>query len=63
MSELLNTIKNKDDGLPPLGPPHVKKNPTLKGHIVVDNVTVDFGKGVVAVQNASLDIKPGEFVC
>jgi len=63
MSELLNKIKNEDDGLPPLGPPHVKKNPTLKGHIVIDNVTVDFGKGVVAVQNASLDIKPGEFVC
>ena len=49
--------------LPPLGPAHLQKHPATKGHVVIDDVTVDFGKGVVAVKNASLDIKPGEFVC
>lgn len=49
--------------LPPLGPAHLQKNPADKGHVVIDDVTVDFGNGVLAVNNASLDIKPGEFVC
>jgi len=52
-----------DDKLPPLGQKRTQKNPAKKGHVVIDDVTVDFGKGVVAVKNASLDIKPGEFVC
>lgn len=51
------------DVLPPLGPLHTQKNPAVKGHVVIDNVTVDFGNGLVAVKDASLDIKPGEFVC
>lgn len=70
MNETLNIIENDNSAisveqgeLPPLGPPHTQKNPTIKGHVVIDDVTVDFGKGVVAVKNATLDIKPGEFVC
>lgn len=37
-----------------------------KGHIVADTVSIVFGKGSnahVAVEQASLDVKPGEFVC
>ena len=66
MSEVANIEEpkaNVSEVLPPLGPPHLQHHPALKGHIKIDNVTVDFGKGVVAVKNASLDIKPGEFIC
>lgn len=61
MNESIATVEK--NGLPPLGPAHSQKIPATKGHIVIDDVTVDFGNGVVAVKNASLDIKPGEFVC
>ena len=61
--ETSTEVQADKDPLPPLGPAHTQKNTALKGHVVIDDVTVDFGKGVVAVQNASLDIKPGEFVC
>ena len=54
---------DEQNKLPPLGPAHLQKNEVSKGHIVIDDVTVDFGNGVLAVNNASLDIKPGEFVC
>jgi NitT/TauT family transport system ATP-binding protein len=70
MNDTLNVIENKKpihpadfEALPPLGPAHLQKNPATNGHVVIDDVTVDFGKGVIAVKNASLDIKPGEFVC
>lgn len=53
----------KQDMLPPLSPAHLNKLKKTKGHIVIENVTVDFGKGVVAVKDANLEIQPGEFVC
>ena len=56
-------ILDEQSNLPPLGPAHLQKNAAIKGHVVIDDVTVDFGNGVLAVNNASLDIKPGEFVC
>jgi len=70
MSESVNVMKNNNDidhseevELPSLGATRTQKNPILKGHIVIDDVSVIFGKDVVAVENASLEIKPGEFVC
>jgi len=63
VKEVASDVNVSEVSLPPLGPGHTQKNPALKGHVVIDDVTVDFGNGVVAVQNASLDIKPGEFVC
>lgn len=48
--------------LPPMGETHVNKRRPDKGHIEIGNVTVDFG-GSLAVSDATLDIKPGEFVC
>jgi len=56
-------ILDEQSKLPPLGPAHLQMNAAIKGHVVIDDVTVDFGNGVLAVNNASLDIKPGEFVC
>jgi len=52
-----------EGNLPPMGHTHVQKKAATEGHVIIDNVTVDYGRGVVAVKNASLDIKPGEFVC
>lgn len=70
MNESVNAMKNNNKighndavGIPSLGATHTQKNPILKGHIVIDDVSVIFGKNVVAVENASLEIKPGEFVC
>ncbi|MFW5454615.1 ABC transporter ATP-binding protein [Thioalkalivibrio sulfidiphilus] len=34
-----------------------------KGHVSIEDISVVFGGDAVAVQNATLDIKPGEFVC
>lgn len=56
-------LTDDDVKLPSLGPAHIQKNPILKGHIVIDDVSVVFGKDTVAVENASLEIQPGEFVC
>jgi len=56
-------ILDEQNKLPPLGPAHLQKNVAIKGHVVIDDVTVDFGGGVLAVNNATLDINPGEFVC
>ena len=70
MNETMNVFESKKpltatetELLPPLGPAHLQKNPAINGHVIIDDVTVDFGRGVVAVKNASLDIQPGEFVC
>lgn len=49
--------------MPPLGKHHVNHNKPDKGHIQIDRVSVDFGGGALAVNDASLEIKPGEFVC
>ena len=63
-----NAVKNEnkastDEVLPSLGAAHTQKHPALKGHIKIEDVSVVFGKDVVAVEEASLEIKPGEFVC
>lgn len=50
-------------GMPPLGSPHMQQNKTSEGHIVIDNVSVKFPGGSVAVEGASLQVEPGEFVC
>ncbi len=59
------TVEQRVDGeiIPPLGKTHVNRYQPDKGHIRIDNVSVDFGAGSLAVSDASLDIKPGEFVC
>lgn len=47
----------------PLPKMHRQLHPVLKGHIEIEHVTVEFKDNVVAVKEASLDVKPGEFVC
>ncbi|AKH22334.1 hypothetical protein AAY24_16260 [Sedimenticola thiotaurini] len=49
--------------MPPLGKTRKTHYKPEKGHIEIDNVTVDFGNGSIAVNDASLEIMPGEFVC
>ena len=49
--------------LPPLGRTHKTHYKPDKGHIVIDQVSVDFGTANLAVADASLEIQPGEFVC
>ena len=64
MNGIKNVMKETNDvELPSLAQAHTQKNPILKGHIVIDDVSVIFGKDIVAVENASLEILPGEFVC
>lgn len=59
----MNVAQQQADEMPPLASSRVNKNPALKGHVKIENVSVDFGNGVLAVKDASLEIKPGEFVC
>lgn len=49
--------------LPPLPKLHRQHHPVSKGHVALDNVTVLFKGGVVAAEDATLDVRPGEFVC
>jgi NitT/TauT family transport system ATP-binding protein len=56
-------VERKPDELPPLGRPHVNKHVTEKGLVEIDNVTVEFGSQIRAVEQASLTINPGEFIC
>jgi NitT/TauT family transport system ATP-binding protein len=42
---------------------HSKKVKTDKGRVEIENVSVRFGNSVVAVDDCSLSIEPGEFVC
>jgi len=64
MNGIKSVMKESNDvELPALGQAHTQKNPVLKGHIIIDDVSVVFGKNIVAVENASLEILPGEFVC
>jgi NitT/TauT family transport system ATP-binding protein len=49
--------------LPPMGKTGVNHNRPNKGHVEIDSVSVDFGHGALAVDNASLEITSGEFVC
>lgn len=48
---------------PPMPKAHIQKHPVSQGQVVIEHVTVEFGGAVVAVNDASLDIRPGEFVC
>jgi len=48
--------------LPPLGKTHTTRLKADKGQVSIDGVTVDFG-GNVAVDDATLEIRPGEFLC
>lgn len=47
----------------PLPKLHRQLHPVSKGHVAIENVSVEFKDNVVAVREASLDVKPGEFVC
>jgi NitT/TauT family transport system ATP-binding protein len=62
ISDVDELFKNQDE-LPPLPGAHIQHHQAQKGHILLQDITVDFGNGVVAVDKASLEIKPGEFVC
>lgn len=50
------------DKLPPIAKPHINKRPAKKGLVELENVSVEFGD-IVAVEEASLTIQPGEFIC
>lgn len=49
--------------VPPLGNTHVNQYKPTKGHIRIQDVIVEFGSSALAVSDATLNIKPGEFVC
>jgi NitT/TauT family transport system ATP-binding protein len=55
--------QNTTDLMPPLAKAHLQHHAPTDGHIIIDDVSVKFPGGVVAVDGASLEIKPGEFVC
>jgi len=59
----MSTEDKKETSLPPLGKTHKTQYKPEKGHIEIHDVSVDFGSGVIAVNDASLEIMPGEFVC
>lgn len=63
VNEALGMPPEKTVELPPMAPGHMIRQAPTRGHIEMKNITVDFGHGVIAVKNASLDVKPGEFVC
>ena len=49
--------------MPPLGAPHMQQHKPSQGRIVIDDVSVKFPGGAVAVEGASLTVEPGEFIC
>ncbi len=59
----MSTEELKAKLLPPLGKTHKMRYKPEKGHIQIENVSVDFGGDVFAVNDAFLEIMPGEFVC
>ena len=59
----VDDLFNKKNELPPLPAKHRQLHQAQKGHIHLKNISVDFGSGVLAVEGASLEITPGEFVC
>jgi len=48
---------------PPMPKLHRQLHPVSNGHVVIEHVSVEFKGGVKAVNEATLDVKPGEFVC
>jgi len=59
----VDELFNKNEQLPPLPETHQQQHKAQKGHIDLKDISVDFGNDVVAVNGASLEITPGEFVC
>lgn len=59
----MSTEELNETSLPPLGDTRKTHYKPEKGHIEIDNVSVDFGNGTIAVNDAILEIMPGEFVC
>ncbi|HEU0202601.1 MAG TPA: ABC transporter ATP-binding protein [Burkholderiaceae bacterium] len=49
--------------LPPLPKLHLQRHPIEKGHVSIEHVSVKFKGGVTAIAGATLDVRPGEFVC
>ncbi len=54
---------DQEQKMPPLGAAHVQQYKPSQGRIVIDDVSVKFPGGAVAVEGASLKIEPGEFIC
>ncbi len=59
----VDELFKKVEQLPPLPATHQQHHQAKKGHIQLKDVSVDFGSGVLAVEGASLEVTPGEFVC
>lgn len=60
---IAHDISHETDSMPSLPKLHVQQNRPGFGHIAINNVSVRFPGGTAAVENASLEIRPGEFVC
>src|SRR5215467_13886703 len=61
---LKNIVQLKNRMAPP--PPAMPRVRSSKGHIVITDVGVAFGRGArrhAAVERTSLEVRPGEFVC
>lgn len=58
-----NMSDSAQAAIPPMGRTGINQYRPDKGHILIDQVSVDFGSGRLAVDNATLEIQPGEFVC
>ena len=60
---LKNIVKLAESAPPPKPKQRVRSS---KGHVVIDKVGITFGRGAqrhTAVEQTSLEVKPGEFVC
>ena len=60
---LKNIVKLAETAPPPKPKQRVRSS---KGHVVIDKVGITFGRGAqlhTAVEQTSLEVKPGEFVC
>ena len=60
---LKNIVKLAESAPPPKQKQRVRSS---KGHVVIDKVGITFGRGAqrhTAVEQTSLEVKPGEFVC
>lgn len=58
-----NMRDSEQPAIPPMGKTGVNQYQPDKGHIQIEHVSVDFGGPNLAVDDATLDIQPGEFVC
>jgi len=61
---MLKNIVKLAETAPPPKPKHRVRS--SKGHVVIDKVGITFGRGApqhIAVEQTSLEVKPGEFVC